>query len=50
VYAKHGSRYWIADLAFIVIGAIRVVLWVWRVPYRTARRQVRRDAFLVPDM
>lgn len=47
VYARQGSRNWIADLAFIVIGAIGSGLWAWRVPYQTARRRARRDQFLI---
>jgi hypothetical protein len=43
VYARHGSHDWMADLAFIVVGVIGFGLWAWRVPYRTARRRVRRD-------
>jgi hypothetical protein len=43
VYARHGSREWMADLAFIVVGVIGFGLWAWRVPYRTARRRARRD-------
>lgn len=46
VYARHGSRNWIADLAFIVVGVIGFGLWAWRVPYRTARRGARRDRFV----
>lgn len=38
VYARNGSREWMEDLAGIVIGAIALGLWAWRVPYRTARR------------
>lgn len=50
VYARHGSRNWIADLAMMVIGTIGFGLWLWRVPYRTARRRVRRDASLIPQI
>jgi len=50
VYARKGSRNWIADLAFIIVGAIGFGLWAWRVPYRTARRRARRDRFLVPQI
>lgn len=48
VYARHGSRNWIADLGFIAIGAITFMLWAWLVPYRTRRRRLRWDAFLIP--
>ena len=44
VYARHGSRDWMTDLANIVFGAIGFGLWAWRVPYRTARRRARRNA------
>ncbi len=43
VYARHGSRDWMADLAGIVVGVIGFGLWAWRVPYRTARRRARRN-------
>lgn len=43
VYARHGSRDWMADLAFIVVGVIGFGLWAWRVPYRTARRLAHRE-------
>lgn len=49
VYARQGSRNWIADLAFIVVGVIGFGLWAWRVPYRTARRRARDNAFLIPQ-
>lgn len=42
VYPRHGSREWMEDLAGLVIGAIVLGLWAWRVPYRAARR-ARRD-------
>lgn len=45
VYARHGSRDWMADLALVVVGVIGFGLWAWRVPYRTARRRARRDGF-----
>jgi hypothetical protein len=41
VYARHGSRDWMTDLAYIVLGVIGLGLWAWRVPYRAARRWVR---------
>jgi hypothetical protein len=50
VYARHGSRDWIADLASIVVGVIGFGLWAWRVPYRAARRRARRDRFLIPQV
>lgn len=43
VYARHGSRDWMTDLACIVFGVIGFGLWAWRVPYRTARRWARRN-------
>jgi hypothetical protein len=49
VYARHGSRDWIGDLAAIVVGAIGFGLWAWRVPYRAARRRAHRDIPLTPD-
>ena len=50
VYARHGSRKWIADLACAVIGAIGFGLWAWSVPYRTARRRARLNGFLTSHM
>jgi hypothetical protein len=49
VYPRHGSHEWMADLAGIVIGAIVLGLWAWRVPYRTARRahRIRLDNWLI---
>ena len=43
VYAAHGSRDWMADLAGIVFGVIGFSLWAWCVPYRTARLWARRN-------
>ena len=43
VYAAHGSRDWMADLAGIVFGVIGFGLWAWCVPYRTARLWARRN-------
>jgi hypothetical protein len=40
VFARHGERNWMADLALIVAGAIAFGLWSWRVPWRTARRRL----------
>lgn len=48
VYARHGSRDWITDLAFIVVGVIGFGLWAWLVLYRTAHRRAQRDRFLNP--
>jgi hypothetical protein len=50
VYARHGSRDWIADLASIVVGVIGFGLWAWRVPYRAPRRRAHRDRFLIPQV
>jgi hypothetical protein len=43
VYARHGSRDWTADLAYVAFGGIGLGLWAWRVPYRTTRSWVRRN-------
>jgi hypothetical protein len=43
VYARNGSRRWIGDLAGLVLGAIGLGMWAWRVPYRALRRRARRD-------
>jgi hypothetical protein len=49
VYARHGSRDWLGDLALLVAGALVLGLWTWRMPYRLMRRRARGDAFLVPE-
>lgn len=49
VFARHGSRDWIGDLALMIAGALILRLRTWRVPYRIARRRARRDAFLIPE-
>jgi hypothetical protein len=36
VYARHGSRDWMADLAAIVAAGLGFGLWAWLVPYQTA--------------
>jgi hypothetical protein len=43
VYARHGSRDWTADLAYVAFGGIGLGLWAWRVPYRATRSRVRRN-------
>jgi hypothetical protein len=43
VYARYGSRDWMADLAAIVVGVLGFGLWAWLVPYQTARRLARRN-------
>lgn len=47
VYARHGSGTWGGDVAAMAAGAIGFGLWAWRLPYRTVRRRMRGDRFLV---
>jgi hypothetical protein len=47
VYARHGSRDWLADLAMIIVGSLGFGLWARLVLYRRVRRRARRDAFLI---
>jgi hypothetical protein len=38
-YSAHGSKEWLSDLLFLILGVVGLIGWCWRVPVRYWRRR-----------